>query len=224
MTSSNRIWIIGSVTVMIIVLVASWFLGAQPLLAAAATADTERAGLEAQNVAKQAEIARLTDENKELSSIEAEYTTLQKSIPASPNTAAFIQSLDGLAASTGVQVTSITVSDSRAYTVPASAAAAATPTDGSTPSPESTEAPTPTIPTGYIPSTSPLITPANFVGIEVGVELKGSYQAVLSFVKGLQSGTRLVLVTGFTSMTNAEDGSQVSAHVDGLIYVIKQGD
>ncbi len=224
MSGNNRLWIIGSVTVMVIVLVAGWLLGVQPLLGAAAAADTERVGIEAQNAAQQAEIARLTEENKDLSSIEAEYSTLQKSIPASPNTAAFIQSLDGLAASTGVQVTGITVSDSQAYTVPASAVAAATPTDTATPSPQSTEAPAPTIPTGYIPSTSPLITPANFVGIEVGVELKGSYQAVLSFVKGLQSGDRLVLVTGFTSTTSAEDPSQVSAHVDGLIYVIKQGD
>ena len=221
MTGNNRLWVIGSVTVMVITLVAGWFLGAQPFLDAAASDDLERASIEAQNTAQQAEIARLTEENKDLDSIDAEYKALQKSIPSSPSTASFIQGLDGLAASTGVQVTGITVSESQAYTVPASAAAAQAAAE--TPTSESTAAPVATVPTGYVAATDPLITPANFVGIKVGVELKGSYQAVLTFVEGLQSGARLVLVTGFTSTTSADDASNVSAHVDALIYVLKQG-
>ncbi|MBU1587180.1 MAG: hypothetical protein KKH51_04445, partial [Actinobacteria bacterium] len=80
MTSTNRLWVIGSVTVMIIALVAGWFLGAQPFIAAAATHDTERANIQAQNEAKLAEIASLTEENKDLPAIEAEYKDLQKSI------------------------------------------------------------------------------------------------------------------------------------------------
>lgn len=223
MTNSNRLWIIGSVTVMVIILLAGWFLGAQPFLASAATDDAERASLEAQNTAQQAQIGALTEKNKDLDSIKAEYKDLQKSIPNSPNTAAFIQGLNGLAESTGVQVTAITVSDSLAYTIPASAVAAAeaasasaTPTDGST------AAPTVPVPVGYVAVTDPLITADNFVGIKVGVELKGTYQAVLTFVKGLQSGSRLVLVTGFSSTTVGDDSGLVEAHVDGMIYVIKQ--
>ncbi|MBX3099269.1 MAG: hypothetical protein KF761_06770 [Salinibacterium sp.] len=225
MTGNNRLWKIGSVTVMIITLVAGWFLGAQPFLDAAAKDDIERASIEAQNTAQQAEIARLVEENKNLDSITADYKTLQKSIPGSPSTASFIQGLDGLAASTGVQVTGITVSESQAYTVPLSAAAAqaAAQAAAETPTPESTEAPVATVATGYVAATDPLITPANFVGIRVGVDLKGSYQSVLTFVEGLQSGARLVLVTGFTSTTSADDPTVVSAHVDGLIYVLKQG-
>ncbi|MCU1411781.1 MAG: hypothetical protein JWR04_2488 [Rhodoglobus sp.] len=220
MTSSNRLWTIGAVTAMIILLVAGWFLGAQPFITAASAADTERVGIEAQNTAQEAEIARLTEENKDISTIQAEYKDLLTSIPASSNTAAFIQGLNGLASSSGVQVTGITVSESMAYTVPASAVVV--PTDGTTPAPESTEAPVPTIPTGSVASTSPLITPDNFVGIKVGVDLKGGYPQVLAFVKGLQSGKRLVLVTGFTSAANANDAGLVTAHIDGLIYVLKQ--
>lgn len=221
MTRNNRLWVIGTVTVMIIALVAGWFLGVEPNLAAAAADDTERAGIEAQNTAQQAQIVRLTEESKNIDSIQKDYRALQKSIPSSPSTAAFITGLDGLAASTGVQVTGITVSESQAYTVPQSAAAAA-PTDAATPDPAATEAPAPSAPVGYVAATSPLITPENFVGIRVGVDLKGSYQAVLTFVKGLQSGSRLVLVTGFTSTANADDPTAVTAHVDGLIYVLHQ--
>lgn len=221
MTSSNRLWVIGSVTLMLILLVAGWFLGAQTFLDSAARADQERIGIEAQNAAQQAEIVRLTDENKDISAITTEYKALQESIPASSNTAGFIQGLNDLASSNGVQVTGITVSESKAYTVPASAVVV--PVDPEAPAPESTEAPAPTIPVGSVAATSPLITPANFVGIEVGVDLKGGYGQVLSFVKGLQSGARLVLVTGFTSTTSADDPNVVTSHVTGLIYVIKQG-
>jgi Tfp pilus assembly protein PilO len=222
MISTNRLWMIGAVTATIILLVAGWFLGAQPFIAAAAAADSERAGIEAQNTAQQGEIARLTEENEDISTIQAQYKDLLASIPSSSGSAAFIQGLNGLAASSGVQVTGITVSDSQAYTVPASAAVVAAPTDGSTPAPESTSPPVAAVPIGSVAATSPLITPENFVGIKVGVDLKGGYPQVLSFVKGLQSGQRLVLVTGFTSTTNVDEAGVVTAHIDGMIYVIKQ--
>ena len=223
MNNTNRLWVIGSVTVMIIVLVAGWFLGAQPFIDSAAKNDTERASIVVQNAAQTAEIAALTEQNKDLDSLQAEFKTLQKSIPSSSNTAAFIQGLDGLAASTGVQVTNITIGETLAYTMPASATAAAeaaaaaaspAPTDGSTP------APVAVVPVGYVAATDPLITADNFVGIKVSVNLKGSYEAALSFVKGLQSGSRLVLVTGFTSDSSA-DQPGVSASIDGYIYVVK---
>lgn len=222
--NTNRLWVIGSVTVMIVTLLAGWFLGIEPNLAAASAADTERAGIETQNIAQQAEIAGLTEQNKDLDTINQEYKDLQRSIPTSSNTAAFITGLDKLAASTGVQVAGITVGSPQAYTVPQSAIPVPTPTDTETPAPGATVAPTPTVPVGYVAATSPLITPDNFVGIAVGVDLKGSYQAVLTFVKGLQSNDRLVLVTGFSSVTNADTGEadDVTAHVDGLIYVLKQ--
>jgi len=222
MTGTNRLWAIGAVTVMLITLVAGWFIGAQPMLAAAAKDDADRVSLEAQNVAQQAQIAVLTEQNKDLPAIEADFKALQKSIPGSPNTAAFIDGLNGLAVTTGVQVSSITVGETIAYTPPAPVVVPDASTDGSTPAPEATAAPAPVVETGYTVSSSPLITAENFVAIKVGVELKGSYEAVLNFVKGLQSGSRLVLVTGFTSTTDAVDGSQVVAHVDGLLYVIKQ--
>lgn len=223
MISSNRLWTIGAVVAMVILLVAGWFVGAQPFLSSAASADEERAGIEAQNAAQQAEIGRLTTENKDLPAVQAQYQKLLKSIPSRSDTAAFIDGVNGLASSSGLQVTGITVSESMAYTVPASAAVVPAPTDGSTPAPEATAAPVATVPTGSVASTSPLITPENFVGISVGVDLKGGYQQVLSFMQGLQSGDRLVLVTGFTSTANADDSSLVTAHITALIFVLKQG-
>jgi Tfp pilus assembly protein PilO len=226
MISSNRLWVIGSVTVMLIALVAGWFIGAQPFIAAAAKDDADRASIEAQNIAQQATIGALTEENKDLSTIETEFHDLQKSIPGTPSTAAFIQSINDLGDSAGVQVAGITVGESIAYSVPQSVAAAAAAVEAAaTPSPENTAAPTAPVAdlSGYVVATDPLITPSNFVGIKIGIDLKGPYSSVLAFVKGLQSGSRLVLVTGFTSNTDTVDSSDVTAHVDGMLYVLKQG-
>ena len=221
--NTNRLWVIGSITVMIVVLVAGWFLGIEPNLAAAAKNDADRLALETQTNAQLSQIAVLTEENKDLASVENVYKELQRSIPASPNTSAFIASLDDLAASTGVQVVGFTVGASESYTVPESAVAVPTPSDTATPSPTTTEAPAPPVAVGSVAATSPLITPDNFVGITVGVDLKGAYQSVLSYIKGLQSGPRLVLVTGINSVADVEGSStDVTAHIDAMIYVLKK--
>lgn len=223
MNSTNRLWAFGAVTIMVVVLVAGWFLGVQPQLDQAAKNDLERSGIEAQNQANLAQIAVLTEQNKKLDTIQADYKELQKSIPSSPGSAAFIQGLNDLASNAGVQVKDIAVSDNVAYTIPESVAAAA-PTDGSTPSQEATTDPQPTEPAaGFVTATSPLVTPENFVGIRVSVSVRGSYQGALDFVKGLQSGSRLMLVSGLSINSAADDTGLVLAQVDGMIYVLKQG-
>ena len=223
--NTTRLWVIGSVTVMIIALLAGWFLGVEPNLAAAAKSDADRAAIETQNIAQQGILDTLAEENGNLAAIQEEYSELQLSIPASSNTAGFISGLDDLAARTGVQVIGFTVGASQAYTVPESATVVeAPPTDGATPSPSATaEPPAPATPVGSVAVTSPLITPQNFVGIAVGVDLKGTYGAVLSYLDGLQSGPRLVLVTGINSVADVDGGSgTVTAHIDAMIYVLKK--
>jgi len=222
---TNRIWTIGSITLIILLLAGGWFLGAQPFMAAAAAADSERASVEQQNAVHQASIAALAQENENLASIQADYAGMQKSIPGTTDSSAFIKGLDLLAADAGVQISGITVGAPTAYTVPASAAAAAAASaETSSPDPASTEAPAAPIAVGSVAVTNPLITPENFVGVQVGVTVTGEYDAVLSFVNGLQTGARLFLVTSFDSARNVEADSagEVTAQIDGLIYVLKK--
>ena len=112
--NTTRLWVIGSVTVMIIALLAGWFLGVEPNLAAAAKSDADRAAIETQNIAQQGILDTLAEENGNLAAIQEEYSELQLSIPASSNTAGFISGLDDLAARTGVQVIGFTVGASQA--------------------------------------------------------------------------------------------------------------
>lgn len=225
MTQSNRLWVIGAVTLMLVVLVAGWFLGAQPLVSAAAQADAERFSVDAQNASSQAEITQLAEENKNITEIESQYAALQESIPSTADTSPFIKGLDGLAANSGVQVTGFTVAEPLAYTVPASAVVVV-PDPAATPDPSATAAPPAAAPLGYTVVTSPLITPENFVGIQVTIDVHGPYSSVLSFINGLQTGKRLFLVTGITSAKDANSGTEniVAAKVTGQIYVIKPGE
>jgi Tfp pilus assembly protein PilO len=226
MTRSNRLWTIGTVTIMAVLLIAGWFLGAQPLLASAAAADAERSAVETQNVAHQAQIAQLVTEKKQLPTLLKDFATLDASIPSTSDTSSFITGLNSLAIGAGVQITGITVGDPQAYTIPASAQVAAPSTDSVAPTPAATAAPEPvaTGPQAPTATTNPLITPANFVGIQVAVSVAGQYDAVLAFTKGLQSGDRLFLVTGFASDRSLDnpDANFVTATVSGYIYVLRQ--
>jgi len=216
MSQNNRLWAIGSVTVMIAVLLAAWFLGAQPALASAASAELERQNVQAQNDAQLLELARLAELREDQSEIEDTYEELRRAIPATADTSAFIDGLDVLAVRAGVTITGLTVGDPLAYTVPQSADPAA--------EPAAEPVPAPVTPSGPVAVTSPLITPDNFVGVLIGVDVAGSYSAVLDFIDGLQSDTRLFLVTGITSDRDADagDANVVAARVSGFIYVLDQ--
>jgi hypothetical protein len=236
MIQNNRIWMIGTVTVMLVIVVAGWFLGAQPLIATAASADQQAASVTAQNVAQTAEIAQLTTEMKQLPQLKQDYTALQASIPGTSKTADFIKSLDALATTAGVQIVGFTVGDPLAYTIPASVAAAAAAASAASPAPIATPVPAPPVVATPAPAvvTNSLITPDNFVGIQVVIDVSGQNANVLNFINGLQSGSRLYLVTGITTTrdvapgvgtnpdgASAGDPNAVTTHVTGYIYVIK---
>ena len=217
MTQSNRLWFAACASIMVILVAAGWFLGLQPALAAAAAADTQRAAVEAQIVAQQATISALDAEQRKLPSLKKEYALLQKSVPETANTSEFITDLDALAVAAGVQILGFTVAEPSAYTVPISASAGATaPAEESTESSDSAAAAAGPGPAPVV--TNPLITQDNFVIIGMAIDVGGTYEAVLAFVEGLQSGERLFLVSGFKS-TAVGDGT-VRANVSGVIYVV----
>ena len=223
MTATNRLWIIGLATITVVLLVAGWFIGIQPLLTAAAAADAERSSIETLNDAKALSIAQLAIDNENIDELEEEYSALKRSIPNTKGSAAFISGLDGLASQSGVRIEAITLGDAQAYTVPASAAVVAAPDPAETTDEAEADAapPAPAEPVGAVAVTNSLITPSNFVGVAVTVNVLGSYDAVLNFVNGMQMGDRLFLLTAFTSSTNA-DTADVTATVTGMIYVLKQ--
>lgn len=229
----NRLWVIGSVLVMVVVVVAGWFVAVQPQLAAKAVADSQRAGVEQVNTAHEVLLATLKQDFEKIDELKAELAPLDASVPSGTDIAAFVDQLDLLSGAAGVTLTGITVADAAPYTSVATPVVA--PVEGA-PVPESTPAPTesapPAVPAptppvaGTPPVTNSLITSTNFASLAVQVTVTGDYSSVLNFVNGLQTGTRLFLATGLsTSVSTAlADAKVVTTGVDatisGLIYVL----
>ncbi len=213
--------IISGLTIFVtVVLVAvGYFLVAQPQLAAASTANAQLVDAQSQISTTQAALISLKNEQKKLPDMKAQLKALQLSIPSNIDGSAYIRGLNDLASAAGVTITSIAVTDPQAYVPPVLPTPAATPT--ARPSASATPAPAAATPAviGWVPTMDALITGTNFVTIPVTVTVTGSFDGSLGFIHGLQTGTRLFLVTGIVTK-EAEGGSGVTATVSGYIYAL----
>jgi Tfp pilus assembly protein PilO len=226
----NRLWTIGAGLAMVVVVVMGWFLGIQPLLSSAATVSDNLAATQTRNAASSASIAKLKSDFGGITKLTQDVAALRESVPSSAQISAFVTELDSLAGEHQVEVSSITVSDAKAYTPPVVVAAAPATGTSATPSPTPTPAPTtapvtaPAAPTAPVLVTNPKITAANFIAIPVELVIKGPYSKVLEFVRGLQTGPRLFLVTTMSTKqpTDKAAAGSVDAKVGGLVYVLLQ--
>jgi len=218
----NRIWNIIAIVTMGAILVGGWFLGVDPQLSAARASNEQRDAAKAENEATRAVVEQLTLDEAELPKLKSELEVLQRSIPANADASAFIENLNALATSAGVTVSAITVSDAQPYAPPVAAPAAA-PAAGAATEGDAAATPAPVVDPAAPPAaTSPLIASDNFVLVPIAVEVKGTAQAALDFVSGLQSGERLFLVTSYASVVGADidEPDVVTATSTGYIYAL----
>ena len=231
----NRLWIIGSVLLMAVVLSLGWFIGVAPQLAAVATADAQRAQVQTLNAQHQATLAQLKRDFAHLSVLKGQLADLSRSVPADSAMSAFVDEVNALAATTGVTVTGVSVADAKPYApvAPPAASGGATPTGTPSPSPSSpaatpTPTPSPTAVAGMPPITSSELDSKNFSSLAITLDVAGSYDQVLSFVDGIQSGERLFLVSGITTEPGTGKGGTTApnptgaqkATISGLVYVV----
>lgn len=216
---THRILSALTVFLMAVLVAAGWFLVAQPQLAAASTANATLAGVQSQSAATQATIKRLISQQKDLPKLTKDLAALRVSIPDSADSSAYITGLDALAAESGVTITELTLDNPLVYSSPAPAAppttAGATPAPTPTPSASTTKA---LATKGWTPPTDSRITGANFIAIPVSVTTTGSWATTLTFLKGLQSGQRLFLITGLS--TELDQSGVLKATAKGYIYVL----
>ena len=223
----NRLWMIGSVLVMVLVLVLGVVVGIMPQLAAKATADTERASVETSNAGQSQVLAQLKKDFEGIEALKDELAPLSASVPSGTEMPAFVNQLDALAIETQVTLTGITVADAVPYApVAAPVEAEVVAESGSTPTPTPSPSEAAIEPgAGVPPVTNSQITGDNFASLAVTVSVKGSYGNALRFVNGLQTGKRLFLVSGLTTtLETADEGAastgDVTATVVGLVYVL----
>lgn len=225
MMGVNRIWTIGSVVVMAVVLAAGWFLGIQPQLAAADAANQARIQVQSQNATSQAVLAQLKKDYQNIDQVKQQLASLRQKVPTQVDASGFVTELNGLAGLYQVTLKSISVGDAKPYTPPV---APPTPAPSRSPAPSGTPGTAAKAP-GVIGATNPLITSANFIVIPVQLTVTGSYGNVLDFVSGLQTGQRLFLVSAFSSgastvagapSTNVTTVGTVDSTVGGFMYVL----
>lgn len=202
----NRLSLLLAVLAMFVVAAAGYFLAVQPQLAQAAEARTQRESVEQTNESSRVELSRLRAQAKTLPQMKTELEALSASVPDEAALPAFIDELNATATAAGVQVQSYTTSDAAAYAPTASTtggAAATAPGGTTTSAPTATPTPAPAAAPSAAAEpplvTDPAVTAQNFSVVPAAVAVEGTYDQALAFVKGLQNGKRLFLITKISS-------------------------
>lgn len=167
MISSNRIWVLAGSLIIVAVVALAGLLGVKPQIDAAKVSDDDRAAVEIVNAQHRATLASLKDEFTRLPEIAAEVVELRKSVAATTDLDAVISEFAALQASSGVTITNYNAVDP----IPFVATAAVS---------------------SQVPST---ISSSNFLTTEIRLSVSGAPGPFMSFVKALQSSSRLYFVT-----------------------------
>jgi Tfp pilus assembly protein PilO len=209
------------------VLIGGFLLGVQPSLQAAAASEEARQSALAANAANQATLDALVAQNKKVGALSGELEELRASVPASESMPSFLDSVDAAAQAEGLVVQDVTPGDPQAY-APQGASAPAAPSTSSSSSSSPTPTPTPG-PTSAAPAagtqapaihTDPSISAANFLAVPVKIGVEGPLTSAIAFVKRLQSGPRLFLVSGFSGGSNGGASNDASAGVPAETYAV----
>lgn len=225
--SKNRLSLLLAIMSMAVVAVGGFFLAVQPQLAQTAAARAQTDTVNTTNGASRTELARLRLQAAKLPAMQRELTARSASVPDSADVSPFLVELNAIAATSGMQVSSFTASDATAYspavTAPTSPAASSNANASSEPSPTATPA-VPAAPAAPSIVTSPSITAQNLSVIPVTVAVDGTFDQALAFVKGVQSGQRLFLITSISSAEKSGDDDAATAAstwtFGGSIYVL----
>lgn len=231
--NSNKIWVAGATMLAVVILAGGWFLGAAPQLSAAATAASEREGVEAQNQLQEANLASLRERFASLNELNTELTSVRESLPTGADMPTFLRDINAAAETSGVTLNSFGTSDDQPF-APAALDAPAEPTTGSSggESTTATDEAAPTadaavsaeapVATDLVPATASipggeLVSGSNFVTIPISLSLSGSYESVMAFINAMQKGDRLFLITGL-NLTSGGEADGFNVEIEGLTY------
>lgn len=187
---NNRLWVISGTLLAVVILALSGLLGVKPQLDAAKSSDDDRAGIELLNTEHAAQLASLKEKSTRLAEFQAGVAELRLAIPALADIESFTGELAALEVATKAQVQTYTAEEPSLF-VPSETTAAVAP---------------------------PSVAGTSFVKVGVSIVVKGTRDQTLAFVKGLQTGPRLVLVNDVS--VGAEEVGVTTTNVSGLIYFL----
>lgn len=197
--SNNKIWILLAAVVSVGVLALGWFVGVSPKLDEMTLANTQRADVDARNVAQEQAIEVLKKQFENIETLKQDLTELQWAVPPGDDLSTFLGQLHDLESSSGVTLTRFAASDGQKYVAAPGAI------------------------------TNPLITSVNFVPITIDLTAVGTREQVLKFVNDLQYGKRLFLISKITVAQDESDKidvegqpevSKYTGTITGFVYVL----
>ncbi len=201
----SRTWTLGTAVVVVLVLLAGWFLLVAPTRADAAAVEEQTVNQQQANVALAAKIETLKVQAQDLPAQEAKLANFRQRIPADPQLPSFIRSLSSIADKSNVVLVSM---------------------EPQVPATLSTPAPAPTAAPDESSETSGEVTlntaPASSVQfVQAQVTISGGYFNTEQFFSKLEGLKRSFLVTGFdiASDDSAEATSgDVVTHLQVRVY------
>jgi Tfp pilus assembly protein PilO len=200
----NRLWQIGTALVVVVVIALGWVLGISPKFAEIADSDSKTKQVQAENAQHQVELAALKKQAENRGELEAELAALESSVPPTTNVQEFLLQLNQLASTNNTSISTITTGTPSTYA----------------PDAESSVKP------------RAVVDQANFVLVPFQIKFTGSYQNLLNFTAGVQSGERLFLANAVAyarkagkstvdAFGNSVPGSvSYEGEIDGYIFVL----
>lgn len=197
----NRLWLLGTVAVMAVVVLVGWFLGISPRLAQVDAISLELAGVEQLNAVQEAEIAALQQQDADVSDLEDRLDDLRTAIPTSVGAENFVDEVAAVAARTGVTVTAIQFAKPGVWGVAPDTAE----TPASTAAPAETE---------VEPLEPPIPIAADGVfTVAVSIQVVGDPLAVIAFSRLLQEGDRLFLMAAFDYAVSPDKAASIGGYL-----------
>jgi Tfp pilus assembly protein PilO len=201
----TRQWSVGTALLVVLMLVAGWFLLISPKRSEAADLQAQTTAQMAQNASLQNQIAVLQSQAKNLPAQQAELAAIRQHLPDNPALPGLVRSLTDAATKSGVTLVSL------APSTPSAAPAAKTTTPSGT-----TTAPA----TGTGQSAAAAAAAAagaTLTMVPITVTVTGSYYDTELFLNKVEGLTRSFLVTGFTVAPAQSQGSSATGDLTTVI-------
>jgi Tfp pilus assembly protein PilO len=205
--TKSRTWTVGTAVLVVLILLAGWFLLVTPKRSHAADLQAQATSAKAANLSTAGQIKALQAQQQKLPAAESQLSQFKVQIPANPQLPAFIRSLESAATASGVYLTSISPANPTAMT---SAAAAPAPAPTASASAASGSAAA-TAPAAAAPQST--VVPglnSGVYNIEAQLVVAGSYAGLEAFEHQLEGMQRSVLVHTI-SISSCNNGSGSSS-------------
>ncbi len=181
----NRLWALGSIAAIAVIVVLGWVLGLSPKLAEAELAIAQQQTVDQQNLIQEAALVTLREQNDNIDELTADLEDLHKQIPATQEVDVFIDSAQRAAAAAGVVIMRLVAAEAGEY--------GAAPVGEGQPVPEA----------GPVEGTP---APTGLYTIALDIEVKGTPEAVIRFSELMQLGERIYFLPTFSYTPDSTSG------------------